>query len=101
MQMFLVAASGFVMLTVAVGLLRILYGPGDADRVMAGQLLGTGGVATLLLVSVASSMPAVVDVALALALLAAFATLAFAKYSATRADGARPGRDAGVAGSDQ
>jgi multicomponent Na+:H+ antiporter subunit F len=94
MQTFLVATSGFVMLTVAVGLLRILYGPGDADRVMAAQLLGTGGVAALLLISLASSTPAVTDVAIALALLAAFATVAFAKYSAARPGGAHRDVDA-------
>ena len=76
---FLVAVAGFVMITVVVGLARILWGPGDADRVMAAQLLGTGGIATLLLVSVARDLPAAVDVALTLAMLAAFASIAFVK----------------------
>lgn len=76
---FLVAVAGFVMITVVVGLARILWGPGDADRVMAAQLLGTGGIATLLLVSVARDLPAAVDVALTLAVLAAFASIAFVK----------------------
>ncbi len=79
MSTFLIAAASFVMLTVAAGLLRILYGPGDADRVTAAQFLGTGGVATLLLASVARSAAAVTDVALVLALLAAFAAVAFVK----------------------
>lgn len=92
MSTFLIAAASFVMLTVAVGLLRILYGPGDADRVMAAQLLGTGGVATLLLASVARSASAVADIALVLALLAAFATVAFVK-NATPEDGAGVGDD--------
>jgi multicomponent Na+:H+ antiporter subunit F len=76
---FLVAIAGFIMITVVVGLTRILWGPGDADRVMAAQLLGTGGIATLLLVSVARDLPAAVDVALTLAMLAAFASIAFVK----------------------
>ena len=76
---FLVAVAGFVMFTVVVGLTRILWGPSDADRVMAAQLLGTGGIATLLLVSVARDLPAAVDVALTLAMLAAFASIAFVK----------------------
>ena len=76
---FLVAVAGFVMITVVIGLARILWGPGDADRVMAAQLLGTGGIATLLLVSVARDLPAAVDVALTLAMLAAFALVAFVK----------------------
>jgi len=64
---------------VALGLVRILLGPGDADRIMAAQLLGTGGTAVLLLVSEAMSLPAAVDVALVLALLAAFVSVAFVK----------------------
>ena len=41
------AAALVVLLTVAVGLMRILRGPDDADRMMAAQLLGTGGIAAL------------------------------------------------------
>ena len=55
---FLLAAAGFVLATVALGLLRILRGPGDADRVMAAQLLGTGGIAALLLLAEAMHAPA-------------------------------------------
>jgi len=79
MAEFLLAASGFVLLMVALGLARILRGPGDADRMMAAQLLGTGGIATLLLLGAATGEDAVVDVALTLALLAAFASIAFVK----------------------
>jgi multicomponent Na+:H+ antiporter subunit F len=46
---------------------------------MAVQLLGTGGIAALLLLGEAMSMPAAVDVALILALFAAFVSVAFAK----------------------
>jgi multicomponent Na+:H+ antiporter subunit F len=83
MAEFLLAAAGFLLVTVALGLVRIVRGPGDADRMMSAQLLGTGGVAVLLLVGVATGAPAGVDVALTLALLAAFASVAFVK-SATR-----------------
>jgi multicomponent Na+:H+ antiporter subunit F len=76
---FLAAIAGFVMITVVVGLARILWGPGDADRVMAAQLLGTGGIASMLLVGVARDLPAAVDLALTLAMLAAFASIAFVK----------------------
>lgn len=82
MPEFLLAAAALVLLTVAVGLLRLLRGPTDADRVMAVQLLGTGTVAVLLLVAAALDAPAVVDVALVLALLAAFLAAAFAAGSA-------------------
>lgn len=84
----LLAAAGFILLMVALGLARILRGPGDADRLMAAQLFGTGGVAALLLVGAAMDQRAVVDVALTLALLAAFAAVAFVK-AALSADDAR------------
>ena len=86
---FLLATAGFVLAMVAVGLVRILRGPGDADRIMAAQLLGTGGIAALLLLGEVMSVPAAVDVALILALLAAFVSVAFAKAAGcTEADGA-------------
>jgi multicomponent Na+:H+ antiporter subunit F len=74
----LLGAAGFVLAMVALGLVRILRGPSDADRVMAAQLLGTGGGAALLLLAAANEAPAVVDVALTLVLVAAFASVAFA-----------------------
>ena len=73
---FLLAAAVFVLAMVALGLVRILRGPTVADRIMAAQLLGTGGIATLLLLAAATGMSAAVDVALSLALLAAFASVA-------------------------
>ena len=48
MAEFLIAAAGFVLAMVALGLVRILRGPANADRMMAAQLLGTGGIAALL-----------------------------------------------------
>ncbi len=77
MTEFLLGAALFVLGTVALGLIRILRGPEDADRMLAAQLLGTGGVAVLLLLGVASGLGAVGDLALMLALLAAFASVAF------------------------
>lgn len=79
---FLLAAAGFVLATVAVGLVRVLWGPGEVDRIMAAQLLGTGGIAALLLWGEAMDLAAAVDVALTLALLAAFISVAFVKASA-------------------
>lgn len=79
---FLIAAAGFVLFTVAVGLVRVLSGPGNSDRLMAAQLLGTGGVATLLMISSATGSSGIGDVALSLALLAAFATVAFVTSAA-------------------
>jgi len=79
MASFLYGVATFVLTVVAVGLLRILYGPFEADRIMAAQLLGTGGVAVLLLLAVAMETPSIIDAALMLALLAAFASVAFVR----------------------
>ncbi len=81
MGAFLLATAAVVLVTVAVGLIRILRGPADADRMSAAQLLGTGGVAALLLLGVATGAPALGDLALVLALLAAFAAVGFVAKS--------------------
>ena len=73
----LAASSLFVLAIVAVGLVRVLRGPARADRMMAAQLLGTGGIAALLLGAGATHLAALVNVGLVLALLAAFASVAF------------------------
>ena len=83
MAEFLLGAAGFVLLTVALGLVRVLRGPGAVDRMMAAQLLGTGGIAGVLLLGAATGEAAAVDVALTLALLAAFAAIAFVKAAPT------------------
>lgn len=73
----LLVAAGIILMTVGVGLARILRGPENVDRTMAAQLLGTGGIAILLLVAAATGVRGAEDVALGLALLAAFASVAF------------------------
>lgn len=77
MAEFLFAAAGFILLMVALGLFGIFRGRVEADRLMAAQLIGSGGVAMLLLLAVATQTFAVIDVALMLALLAAFASVVF------------------------
>jgi multicomponent Na+:H+ antiporter subunit F len=77
MNELLLAAAGLIVLMVAIGLARILLGSNDVERLMAVQLLGTAGIAALLLIAQATNVPGVEDVALGLALLAAFASIAF------------------------
>jgi multicomponent Na+:H+ antiporter subunit F len=78
---FLFAAAGLVLAMAALGLVRVLGGPSDADRMIAAQLIGTCGVAILLLLAAAVEAGPIVDVALLLALLAAFASVAFVRGS--------------------
>ena len=64
MTEFLTASLGFILAMLALGLVRILRGPGNADRMMAAQLIGTGGIAGLLLLGTVTAVPAAIDVAL-------------------------------------
>lgn len=69
------------MLTVLAGLWRVWRGPTDADRMMAAQLLGSGGIAALLLLAAGMGNAAIVDAALSLSVLAAFASVAFVLHA--------------------
>jgi multicomponent Na+:H+ antiporter subunit F len=92
MTEFMTAALGFILAMLALGLIRVLHGPADADRMMAAQLIGTGGIAALLLLGGVTGVPATVDVALTLALLATFASIAFVKKGGANAPGSSESR---------
>jgi multicomponent Na+:H+ antiporter subunit F len=49
---------------------------------MAAQIIGSGGVAVLLLLSAAMQLPAIVDVALMLGILAVFTSVGFVNWGA-------------------
>jgi multicomponent Na+:H+ antiporter subunit F len=68
-----------ILISVVVGLIRILRGPTSADRMLAAQLFGTGGVAILLILAQAMQMPSLVNVALIYALLAAVTMVVFVR----------------------
>lgn len=69
----------FILLTVVAGMIRIIYGPTVADRMMAAQLFGTCGLAILLVLAQGMDMPELVDIALAFSLLATLATITFVR----------------------
>ncbi|MFQ3596315.1 MAG: monovalent cation/H+ antiporter complex subunit F [Sphingomonadaceae bacterium] len=79
MPEFLDAALILLLLAVAGAFVRVARGPQPADRMMGAQLAGTGGIGILLLLAARMGEPAILDVALLLALLAAFASVAFVK----------------------
>jgi multicomponent Na+:H+ antiporter subunit F len=88
------SAAVFVLAMVGLGLFRVLKGPSATDRMMAAQLIGSGGVAVLLLLSFAMDLPAVIDAALMLAILAVFASAGFVNSATPRSrDGDRKGAD--------
>jgi multicomponent Na+:H+ antiporter subunit F len=59
------------------GLWRVLKGPTRADRMLAAQLFGTTATALLILMALAEGQPALLDVALVFAVLAAVTAVAF------------------------
>ncbi len=75
-ELLFVSLIGLI-LSLLLGLIRVLRGPEAGDRMMAAQLIGTTGVGILLLLSLLLNQPALADVALILALLAAVAAAAF------------------------
>lgn len=75
----LVGFAAVLLGTIVVGLIRVERGPSPADRMLAAQLFGTSGVAMLLLLSEGLDMPALRDVGLVFALLAAMTAVAFVK----------------------
>ena len=72
-----VICAFLVLLTIVIGLVRIVMGPTAADRMLAAQLFGTSGVAILLLLAKGLQQVFLLDTALAFALLAALATITF------------------------
>jgi len=84
-ELLLLSATG-LMLSLFLGLLRVLLGPSAGDRMLATQLIGTAGVGILLPLSLLLDQPALIDVALLLALLAAVAAAAFTGQQEARHD---------------
>jgi len=75
----LLVSALVLLLALTMGLARALYGPSLQDRLLSVQLLSTGGVAMLLLLAPLVAVPALIDVALVLALLAAVAAAALTR----------------------
>lgn len=73
----------FLLLNLSVAMVLVARRSGAADRMLAALLFGTTGVALLMLAAAVLDLPASVDVALVLALLAAIAGIAFARRAWT------------------
>jgi len=96
-NVFLDGLALYLVLNIAVSMLRVFRGPGVADRLMSAQLFGTTGVAVLLLLAETSGLGALRNVALVFVLLAVLVTLAFTR--AGRAAGLDDDTDGGGAAS--
>jgi len=69
----------FLLVNLVAALVAAARGPTPADRMLTALLFGSTGVGVLALLAHAMDLPALVDVALTLALLAAIAGIAFAR----------------------
>jgi multicomponent Na+:H+ antiporter subunit F len=87
MNEFALAIAIFLLLTLVAGMVRVVRGPTAADRMLAAQLFGTTGVAVLLLLALVSDAPALLDVALVFALLAAVVGVTFVHRGIRRPEG--------------
>ncbi|NHA16168.1 monovalent cation/H+ antiporter complex subunit F [Thioalkalivibrio sp. XN279] len=87
MNELLLGVGAFLLLNLAAGLWRVMRGPTAADRMIAAQLFGTTAVAVLLLLAEGMAQPALRDVALVFALLAAVAAVAFVQRVWSRGGG--------------
>ncbi|MFO7766052.1 MAG: monovalent cation/H+ antiporter complex subunit F [Pelovirga sp.] len=79
MSTFYLGLALILLLTISIGLVRVLRGPTATDRMLAAQLFGTTAVAILLLLGQATDSPAIRDVALIIALLTAIAAMTFVR----------------------
>lgn len=77
--MIYIAVALFLLLTIIAGMVRIIFGPTVADRMMAAQLFGTSGLAILLVLARAMDLPELIDIALAFSLLATLAVMTFVR----------------------
>jgi len=82
-QVILLIAALLLLLTMVLGLLRAMHGPSLQDRMLSVLLLGTGGVGLLMLLAFILEQPALIDVALVLALLAAMTAAALTRRKAS------------------
>ncbi len=82
-----------LLLNLVAALVRVMRGPTAADRLLAALLFGTAGVAVLVLLAETAAAPALVDVALVFALLAAVTGAAFAQRAWRRSAGDPDGRE--------
>lgn len=79
MNTLLMSIALFLLANLVVALIAAVRGPTPADRMLMALLIGTTGTGILVLLAQAMHLPALVDVALVLALLAAIGGIAFAK----------------------
>jgi len=84
MREYLLAVIAALLTALLLGMARVILGPTPADRMLSAQLFGTTGTAILLVAAVAVDRPALLDVALVLAVLAPITVVAFVHLAGAR-----------------
>lgn len=79
MSAVLLCMACLLLLCLLLGLVRVALGPTSTDSLLAAQLTSTVGVALLAVLSKALALPALIDVALVLALLTAVTSAAYVR----------------------
>lgn len=77
MTLFLGIVLLVLLASIVVGLVRVWRGPEPAQRMVAAQLFGTAAVAILLVLSKLLTVPALLDVAMVFAVLAAVTLVSY------------------------
>jgi multicomponent Na+:H+ antiporter subunit F len=81
MNVFYTAVVVVLLLCLIVGLIRVLAGPDNANRMLAAQLFGTIGTTVVIVLSVLQNNEVITNVALVMTLLASITVIAFLKLA--------------------
>jgi multicomponent Na+:H+ antiporter subunit F len=79
-----------LLICLIVGLLRVLIGPDNANRMLAAQLFGTIGTTIVLVFSVLQNNEVITNVALVFTLLASITVIAFLRLAEQPIDNVSP-----------
>ena len=90
MDFFYLAVVIILLLCLIVGLVRVLTGPDNANRMLAAQLFGTISTTIVIVLSVLQNNEVITNVALVFTLLASITVIAFLKLAEQPADNPSP-----------
>lgn len=81
MNIFYIVVVVILLLCLIVGLIRVLVGPDNANRMLAAQLFGTIGITIVIVLSVLQNNEVITNIALVFTLLASITVIAFLKLA--------------------
>jgi len=90
MHFFYISVVLLLLLCLIVGLIRVLTGPDNANRMLAAQLFGTIGTTIVIVLSVLQNNELITNVALVFTLLASITVIAFLKLAEQPTDETNP-----------